>query len=144
MYQGITFAATGQGFGMIGIPGDISPPSRFVRIATMLRVVFPANDVLNALNLAQHVINNVDIPQGLAREPGQGQGTAELTQWVVFKDLTNKILYYRTYSNLSLRAVTLSKIDFTETAPRLKMPTANPEYIADYTNEFNKLVELKP
>jgi choloylglycine hydrolase len=136
--NGLTFAATGQGFGMIGLPGDISPPSRFVKIATLLRVVMPSNNAEAALNLAEHVINNVDIPLGLAREPEKGNYTDELTQWIVFKDLTNKVFYYRTYVDPSLRKVALKQINFAENAPRLKMPIASKEFILDVTEQFLK------
>jgi len=136
--NGMTFAVNGQGFGMIGLPGDISPPSRFVKIATFLQVVYPANTGADALNLAEHIINNVDIPLGLAREPDSGNITTDTTEWVVFKDLTHKIFYYRTYADLTLRAVSMDKIDFSEKAPRLKMPIVDPEMIQDKTAQFLK------
>jgi len=114
--DGITFVATGQGAGMVGLPGDISPPSRFVKTATLLSVAMPADDAMGAVNLAEHIINNVDIMRGLAREPSNGNYTAELTQWVVFKDLTHKKFYYRTYENMSLRMLSMDKVDFSEKA----------------------------
>ncbi len=102
--NGEKFGATGQGFGMLGLPGDISPPSRFVKTAVLTRTAIPAADAVGELNLAEHIINNVDIPLGLARELQKGnQPTNDVTQWVVFKDLTNKKLYYRTYNDLTLR-----------------------------------------
>jgi choloylglycine hydrolase len=134
--EGLSFAATGQGFGMVGLPGDISPPSRFVKTAVLLDVTLPPEDSLEALNLAEHIINNVDIPRGLSREPQSGKYIDETTQWVVFKDLHNKILYYRTYHNMTLHAIELSKVDFSEKAARLKMPIANKQYVDDQTDEF--------
>ncbi len=136
--NGLTFAANGQGFGMVGLPGDISPPSRFVKITTLLQVVYPVNTAADALNLAEHIINNVDIPLGLAREPSNGNYTNETTEWVVFKDLTHKIFYYRTYGNLSLQAVSLDKLDFSEQAARLKMPISSPESVQDMTGQLLK------
>jgi choloylglycine hydrolase len=137
--KGITFAATGQGFGMIGLPGDISPPSRFVKIAALMNFVLPAKDADGVLNLAQHIINNVDIPLGLARQPKSNDYTDDTTEWVVFKDLTHKVLYYRTYGDLALRAVILSKINFSENAQRLKMPIATSKAtIQDVTEQFLK------
>src|SRR3990167_5493099 len=108
--QGVTFTATGQGAGMVGLPGDISPPSRFVKISVMKDTVLRTSNALNTVNLAEHLINNVDIPIGFVREAARGPATTELTQWVVFKDLTHRILYYRTYENLSLRKIDLNKI----------------------------------
>lgn len=136
--SGVVFSATGQGGGMVGLPGDISPPSRFVKTAILMDVVMQPDDAKSALNLAQHVINNVDIPTGLAREMSNGNYTNEITQWVVFKDLTNKVFYYRTYGDLTLHAVTMAKIDFSEKAAMLKMPIASQEYVKDMTDDFLK------
>jgi choloylglycine hydrolase len=126
---------------MLGLPGDVSPPSRFIKIATLLHVAIPVDTITNALNLAEHVINNVDIPLGLVREPSSGNATNETTQWVVFKDLTHRVLYYRTYADMSLRAVSLDKINFTENAPRLKMPLARAAMVQDLTEQFSKAVQ---
>ncbi len=134
--SGITFAATGQGAGMVGLPGDTSPPSRFVKTALLLTTVFQVPDASGALNLAQHIINNVDIPLGLVREAKTGKAVNEYTQWVVFKDLTNRIFYYRTYGDLSLRAITFDKMSFAEDALHVKMPIAHKEWVQDVTAEF--------
>jgi choloylglycine hydrolase len=134
--KGITFAATGQGAGMVGLPGDTSPPSRFVKTAIMLQTVFPAADGTSAINLAEHIINNVDIPLGFVREAKTGDATNEYTQWVVFKDLTHRVFYYRTYNNMRLRAVSLAKVDFSEHAPLLKMPIDTPPQVQNVTDQF--------
>jgi choloylglycine hydrolase len=135
---GVVFGATGQGYGMIGMPGDVSPPSRFVKMAALLHVVVPAKDNVEAINLAQHIINNVDIPFGLVREPQSDKYISESTEWVVFKDVTHRMFYYRTYTNMSLQGVNLAKIDFSENAPRLRMPIANTQTINDLTDQFLK------
>lgn len=139
--EGLTFSSNGQGFGMLGLPGDVSPPSRFIKIATLMHVAIPADNITSALNLAEHVINNVDIPLGLVREPSNGSATNETTEWVVFKDLTHKVFYYRTYGDMSLRAVSLDKINFIENAPRLKMPVARAAQVEDVTGQFLRSVQ---
>lgn len=141
--NGITFAATGQGFGMIGLPGDISPPSRFVKMATLLNVIVPPQNATDGLNMAEHLLNNVDIPLGLAREDDGNKVTNELTQWTVYKDLTHRIFYYKTYSNLTVRGIMLDKINFAANAPRLKLPINTPPMIQDMTNQLNASV-IKP
>jgi len=136
--DGVKFAATGQGFGMIGMPGDISPPSRFVKMAVLTDVALPVANAAGVLNLAQHIINNVDIPFGLAREPESGKYINESSEWTVFKDLTHRVFYYRTYDNFTLRSVSLDKLNLAENAPRLKMPIASPQYVQDMTDELSK------
>ena len=83
----------------------------------------------------------VIIARSMEYAPDMQSNLRSSTQWVVFKDLTHKILYYRTYGNLSLRAISLSKINFSENAPRLLMPIATPEYITDLTDPFLKSVQ---
>ncbi len=136
--NGISFAADGQGFGMVGLPGDVSPPSRFVKMTILKEVALPAKNAGEALNLAEHLINNVDIARGTVRDP-QSEGYIDETSiWVVFKDLSHKVFYYRTYGNLSLRAVDLAKVNFSEQAPRYKMPIETTEYIQNVTEQFLK------
>lgn len=137
LINGMTFVATGQGAGMMGLPGDVSPPSRFVKISLMLNAVIPQADATQTLNLAQHIMNNVDIPLGLVRTPqDRNKYTSELTQWVVFKDLTHKMFYYRTYGDMSLRVVDMSKVNFAEGAPVLKMSLLAKQNVIDMTQTF--------
>lgn len=136
--RGVTFAATGQGAGMLGLPGDISPPSRFVKMAIMLQTVFSITNAMEAVNLAEHIINNVDIPLGFVREAKTGNATNEYTQWTVFKDLTHKSFYFHTYRDLNLRSVSLMGLNFAENAMRLKMPIEGTPFIQDITSEFAK------
>lgn len=134
--KGITFIATGQGGGMLGLPGDVSPPSRFVKTTVLQQTALSVANASGAINLAEHIINNVDIPLGLVREARTGAVSNELTQWVVFKDLTHRKFYFRTYNDMTLREVSLPDIDFSETAPRLSMSIASNGYVQDITNQF--------
>ena len=135
---GMTFSSIGQGAGSFGLPGDISPPSRFVKTAFLKRNVVPGADVKATVNLAEHIINNVDIPLGSVRtKRPDGQDSLEFTQWVVIKDLTHHVLYYRGYSDLTLRSIAMDKIDFSANAPVLKMPINNIGYtVVDATSQF--------
>ncbi len=91
---------TGQGSGLLGIPGDWTPPSRFVKIAIYKDFVLPAPSERENVNLAFHLLNTVDIPYGAVRSK-EGKDF-DFTQWVVVKDLENNRMYYRTYRNLNI------------------------------------------
>ena len=130
------FSVTGQGAGMVGLPGDVSPPSRFVKTAFMTKYVYPAKDVHSVVNLAEHIINNFDIPDGLARSKSNNKTSSDTTEWVVFKDLTHKKLYYRTYDNLNLRVIDLTKLDFSSKGPELKMSIQDPPKLSNKTKLF--------
>lgn len=132
----LIFSATGQGSGMVGLPGDASPPSRFVKIAFLLKNAYQADTAADALNLAEHIINNVDIPNGFARTKANGTVSSDTTEWVVFKDMTNKKLYYRTYNDMTLRSISFDHLDFSPNAPLLKMPLMGTPYVMDMNNIF--------
>lgn len=134
--HGMVFSANGQGAGMIGLPGDISPPSRFVKMSFMAKYAYTAPDAQGVLNLSQHILNNVDIPAGISRAKVNGADSYETTQWTVFKDLTHKIFYYHTYKDLTLHSVNMSQVDFSEKAVPLKMRIASQPYVIDMTANF--------
>lgn len=102
---------TGQGTGLHGLPGDWTSPSRFVRASLMKAFVIPVPTASLAVNLMEHLLNTFDIPLGVVRGSSD-PASFEQTQWIVIKDLKNKILYYRTYEDLTLRYIDLKKLDF--------------------------------
>lgn len=116
--SGLTFPATGHGSGMIGLPGDLTPPSRFVRLAVLTKFADKQPDAERNLNLAQHIINTFDIPLGIITDTSPDNKTVlkESTQWVTFRDLTNRILYFKTYDNQNLRKIDLNVLDFSAKA----------------------------
>lgn len=132
----LTFNSTGQGAGAVGLPGDASPPSRFVKTSFMVNYAYPAQTATDLINMAQHIINNVDLPAGYVRSVSNGQTSTDITQWVVFKDVTHKTLYYRTYNDMTLRQISMAKVDFSKTAPRLIMPLTIAPYMLDMTTQF--------
>jgi choloylglycine hydrolase len=120
----------GQGTGLLGIPGDYTPPHRFVRGTALAYAAVPPATAAEGVNLAFHILNSVDIPLGAVASrastsaSGTPAGTAsaraggldyDLTQWVTVSDLTNKIYYFRTYRNLALRKIDLKKLRFSGT-----------------------------
>jgi choloylglycine hydrolase len=111
---GFTFSPTGHGDGMLGIPGDYTPPSRFVRLAMFEKFVTQQPDAASNLNLCQHVINTFSIPFGIIvdKDANGNIVSNESTQWVTFRDLTNRQFYFKTYENPTLRKIDLTKLDF--------------------------------
>jgi len=108
--NGQKVAPLGVGTGLLGLPGNWTPPSRFVRLAWSVSSALPAKNASEAVVLASHLLNVVDIPLGVIKETDGMYGYA---QWAVIKDLTNKVLYYHTYNNQMLKAIDMKKLDFT-------------------------------
>ncbi|MEI7501166.1 MAG: linear amide C-N hydrolase [Bacteroidota bacterium] len=111
---GMTFRPTGHGDGMFGLPGDYTPPSRFVRLGMFMHTVDQQPDAIKNLNLCNHVINSFTIPFGIIYDisPDGKPVNKESTQWVTFRDQTNSILYFKTYENPTLRKIDLKQLDF--------------------------------
>ncbi len=122
-----TYNGLGQGAGSVGLPGDPTPPSRFVKTAFLAANATPVDNATDALVLVQHILNNVDLPKGYVRGPQNDKDAPmDITQWTVFKDLTNKVLYFKSYDYPTLRSIDLTKIDFSAKAPTLSLPITSP------------------
>lgn len=126
---GVTYAGTGQGSGLRGLPGDPTPPSRFIMAAAALHLSDKPKNTAEALTLAQHLINRVDIPKGMVRDyssgaPGEGTPEKDYTQWTVFRDHANLTYTWRSYGNTELQAVDLKAVDFTAGQPERRLPIA--------------------
>jgi choloylglycine hydrolase len=139
--DGITYNATGQGAGAIGLPGDYTPPSRFVRMAYLANTSKPMPDAPQTVNLAEHLLNNVDIPLGAVRDL-KGDNRVESmdkTQWVVIKDLTHHVLYFRSYSDLTLQKIDMKKLNFEPGAPKQRLKLENDQaHIIDATERLKQ------
>lgn len=106
---GIKLAQLGEGSGLRGIPGDFTPPSRFVRAVAFSQSAMPSDTARDAVLQAFHILNNFDIPYGAVRETVQGQMAAEYTLWTAVSDLKNRRWYFRTREDQSIRSVDLAK-----------------------------------
>jgi choloylglycine hydrolase len=106
----------GQGSGMIGIPGDVTPPSRFLRAAAYSQSVLPSATGPEAVLTAFHILNNFDIPKGSVREKDENDKVvADYTLWTSVNDLGAKQFYFRTHENSQIRMVDLMKMDLDAT-----------------------------
>lgn len=76
----------------------------------MVANVYVAQNAGDLINLATHIINNVDLPSGFIQSINNGATETDTTQWVVFKDITRKVFYYRTYNDLTLRSIDMFSV----------------------------------
>lgn len=109
----IVLTPFGSGSGFLGIPGDVTPPSRFVR-AAFFQASAPQQDAGEETVLqCFQILNNFDIPLGVEFPSGQiPVNIPSATQWTAVSDMTNRIIYYRTMYNSNIRCFDLNKIDF--------------------------------
>lgn len=114
---GITLQPLGHGSGMLGLPGDFTAPSRFVR-ATFFQTTSPTWDTgFETVVQAFHILNNFDIPVGSQHAMADiPKGLPSATQFTAATDQTAMKLYYRTAWNSNIRCIDLKDIDFRKIA----------------------------
>jgi choloylglycine hydrolase len=106
---GITLAQFGQGSGLRGLPGDFTPPSRFVRAVAFSQSAVQSDTAAQAVLQAFHILNNFDIPYGAVRDVRGGQSYPEYTTWTSASDLKNLRWYFKTFGDQSIHSVDLPK-----------------------------------
>lgn len=111
--DGVTITPHGQGAGLRGLPGDYTPPSRFVRAFAHVALGDQPQTAADAEMAALHILNNFDIPLGLVREVMAGKVVDELTEWSTISNLTQGRYAYRTYDDPTVYVIDLSTTDFT-------------------------------
>lgn len=102
----------GGNSGFLGLPGDFTPPSRFVRAAFFCATAPQQNDAFETVKQCFHILNNFDIPIGVEHKKGEGPNIPSATQWTSAIDLTHRTVYYKTMYNNTIRRVDLAEIDF--------------------------------
>jgi choloylglycine hydrolase len=106
---GVQETGFGQGGGMLGLPGDYTPPSRFVRIVALVSSALPVRGYDEGLTLTMTILNNIDIAKGTVRDVSGKTPEYDITNWSVAVDLSQKKYYYRRYFNKDWRCVDVMK-----------------------------------
>lgn len=112
---GFTVSPTGNGTGLAGIPGDVTPPSRFVRATVLSEVVTSAKDARDAVNQAFHSLDLVSVPRFVVAE-------GDYTQWSVARDHDNLVYYVRSYDSWQTDAHDLTALGVTSTGTPQTLP----------------------
>lgn len=109
-------ASFGAGSGMLGLPGDVTPPSRFVRAAFYQATAPQQATALETVLQGFQILNNFDIPVGVEFQLGKVPANIpSATQWTSATDMTSGIIYFRTMYNSTIRSINLHNIDFAKT-----------------------------
>lgn len=89
----------GQGGGLLGLPADYTPPSRFVRATYLNHFATQPDGSSDGAQLMAHLLNNVDIPIGVAKSTNGKETVSDYTQWVAIKDLSNNTMRIADYAH---------------------------------------------
>ena len=88
----LTLSPPSSGAGSVGLPGDMTSPSRFLRAFLFSHSAPKGPTKADAVGLAFHILNNFDIVPGTIRTSadataGGGVNGTEITEWSVVADL---------------------------------------------------------
>lgn len=109
--NGVTLTSFGQGSGLMGLPGDFTPTSRFVRAAIFTVTATPSKTHEEAVFQAFHILNQFDIPVGSIRQVVDGVAHSDYTQLTCVKDPHALKYYFKSYDDQDIRFVDLTKFD---------------------------------
>jgi len=125
--NGIDLTPIGGGSGMLGLPGDFTPPSRFLRAVAWTQTARPTPDANETVYEVFRIMDNFNVPLGAA----EGSGGSDLlnsrgymrsaTIWTLAWDLRNRVLYYHTQNNRMVRRCEMKGIDFTNTKAGIRV-----------------------
>lgn len=96
-----------RGMGGIGLPGDLSSMSRFVRVAFHKLNSKCKEDEISSVNQFFHVMNSVSQTRGLCAV----NDNYEITIYTSCINLNEGKYYYTTYNNHQINMVDLHKVD---------------------------------
>lgn len=132
---GQSFAQLGQGSGMLGLPGDFTPPARFVRAAVFSATAIPEASAERGILQTFHILNNFDIPVGVAREEHDGVIHTDYTMLTTARDPQALKYYWKTYEDQTIRMVDMNGLDL-DAAEIVKITTAGEQPVVDVTDQM--------
>ena len=122
--EDLDFAPLGAGSGLIGLPGDFTPPSRFVRAVAFTQTARSTSDGPETVYEVLRILDNFNLGLGTAEGSDLNNsvttGMRSSTIWTTVSDTMNRVLYYHTQHNRRLRSVDLKNIDFSRNASDLR------------------------
>ena len=104
--DGLKLSQLGQGAGMHGLPGDFTPPSRFIRESPS-----PKPSCLRPRPTTPCSRPSIFSISSTSRAGAcaKTDGGLELTQWTTVSDIHNLRWYFKTYDDETIRVVDLKK-----------------------------------
>lgn len=105
-WNSVRLTPFGQGTGTVGLPGDYTPPSRFVRAAYLKSHAPVPESREEAVTTGFHILDSVSIPKGAVITE---RGTDDYTQYTSFIRLNEMEYFFKTYDNSRILTAKLSQ-----------------------------------
>lgn len=123
--KSIPFSAYSRGMGALGLPGDLSSQSRFVRAAFVRANSKSGDGEADSVGQFFHMLGSVEQVRGCCEVEN---GAYEMTIYTACYNTTQGIYYYTTYQNRQISAVSLYHADL-EGSELVCYPMENQENI---------------
>ena len=114
-----------RGMGALGLPGDLSSPSRFVRAVFTKMNSVSGNSEAESVSQFFHILGSVGQQRGCCEV---GDGKYEITVYTSCCNADKGIYYYTTYENRQITAIDMQKEDL-EGNQLIKFPLVQGEQI---------------
>lgn len=135
--EGVALSPLGHGTGMVGMPGDFTPPSRFVRAAIYAQAALPAENAAESIFQLFHVLNQFDIPKGAIRDNSTGNPVYDYTLFTSARDPKSLKFYYKSYEDQTIKVVDLNRFDLNAKSIK-KISTSGKETIVDVSTQLKE------
>ncbi len=103
----------GQGAGALGLPGDSSPTSRFVRTVFHKGYSHCESTEMSAMAQVFHILDNVAFLRGAVVTPS---GKDDITTYSCCINASKLVYYYKTYDNNQITAISMARCDMDGTS----------------------------
>ena len=107
MWGGFEICSDSRGMGAVGLPGDCSSESRFVRAAFGLANSYRPEDDTETVTQFFHLLGSVEFVSGLVRIDGK----IDRTQYSSCYDTETLSYYYKTYDDMRIHTLGLCECD---------------------------------
>lgn len=128
-YDGYQVTSFGPGSGALGLPGDYTSVSRFIRTVFMREYTDQVSTEQTVTQLS-HILNSVEIPKGVKIKK---DGSEDYTQYRGYMDTQNLTYYMQPYDDQ-----TIYKVALTEELMNKDQPTEFPIQEKQQFQELNK------
>lgn len=118
----------GQGLGGLGLPGDASPQSRFVKAAFLRQNADFPQDRPGQVSQFFHLLDAVSMVRGSVITP---EGRCDETTYSCCCDTREGVYYYKTYHSGCLHAVRLTQTAMTGDKLQTFAPATEPRFVWD-------------
>ena len=114
-----------RGMGALGLPGDLSSQSRFVRVAFVKMNSISGDSEAESVSQFFHILNSVDQQRGCCEVE---EGKYEITIYTCCCNADKGIFYYTTYDNHQITAVDM-RLENLDAAELIQYPMIQGEQI---------------